>query len=379
MRIIDAGDGKGYLSSRLALEHRLHVLGIDASATNTLGAQKRGEQLARAWTTLQRRAEDVRDGQPAPQRQGRRRKGKPVQTGDANAAAVDQQQTAALTELYQRSTHFITPQTDFQRLFGEHFPGESTTPAAGFCLSGLHTCGNLAASCAQIFRRNAAVRLLCNVGCCYHLLDEQFVGQDLHVERHHPAALAEGEPTMLGFPLSAHLRKQRFRLGRNARMLASQSLERTVAAGEPPGRSLFYRALLERLICERRPELAGCVQVGRMKGGGDDLTFGEYVRRCAKRLEQGGDALPFDAEAAANREPQLMAELALERRRMELFYLVRQTLAPVLETVVLLDRLLYLLEPDADVGGDDGVESAWLVQLFDPVVSPRSVAVVAIK
>lgn len=43
--VIDAGDGKGYLSSRLALEHQLHVLGIDANAINTAGAQKRTTQL----------------------------------------------------------------------------------------------------------------------------------------------------------------------------------------------------------------------------------------------------------------------------------------------------------------------------------------------
>lgn len=43
--VVDAGDGKGYLSSRLALEHNLKVLGIDASATNTNGAQKRVSKL----------------------------------------------------------------------------------------------------------------------------------------------------------------------------------------------------------------------------------------------------------------------------------------------------------------------------------------------
>lgn len=45
LSVIDAGDGKGYLSSRLALEHRLDVLGIDAKAGNTAGAQKRTAQL----------------------------------------------------------------------------------------------------------------------------------------------------------------------------------------------------------------------------------------------------------------------------------------------------------------------------------------------
>lgn len=168
--------------------------------------------------------------------------------------------------------------------------------------------------------------------------------------------------------MSAHLRDQRFALGRNARMLASQSLERTVAARELPGRSLFYRALLEVLVAERRPELGNCVQVGRMKGV-DALRFGEYVAKCVRRL--GADALPVDVAEVERREADLLAEYGLQQRRMELFYLVRQTFAPVLETVILLDRLLYLKEC--------GVEEAHLVQLFDPVVSPRSVAVVALK
>lgn len=45
LSVIDAGDGKGYLSSRLALEHRLNVLGIDANEGNTQGALKRSAQL----------------------------------------------------------------------------------------------------------------------------------------------------------------------------------------------------------------------------------------------------------------------------------------------------------------------------------------------
>lgn len=43
--VIDAGDGKGYLSSRLALEYQLKILGIDANAVNTEGALKRTLKL----------------------------------------------------------------------------------------------------------------------------------------------------------------------------------------------------------------------------------------------------------------------------------------------------------------------------------------------
>lgn len=45
LSIIDAGDGKGYLSSRLALEYKLRVLGIDANPDNTENAVKRSTRL----------------------------------------------------------------------------------------------------------------------------------------------------------------------------------------------------------------------------------------------------------------------------------------------------------------------------------------------
>lgn len=43
--VIDAGDGKGYLSTRLSLEHNIKVLGVDYNPVNTLGALIRSEKL----------------------------------------------------------------------------------------------------------------------------------------------------------------------------------------------------------------------------------------------------------------------------------------------------------------------------------------------
>lgn len=45
LSVIDAGDGKGYLSSRLALEYDLRVLGVDANETNSENALKRQSKL----------------------------------------------------------------------------------------------------------------------------------------------------------------------------------------------------------------------------------------------------------------------------------------------------------------------------------------------
>lgn len=41
-------------------------------------------------------------------------------------------------------------------------------------LTGLHTCGSLANTSLEIFVNSAEIKGLCNVGCCYHLLEEKF-------------------------------------------------------------------------------------------------------------------------------------------------------------------------------------------------------------
>lgn len=43
--IVDAGSGKGYLSSRLVLEYKYRVLGIDSNTLNTERALQRGQKL----------------------------------------------------------------------------------------------------------------------------------------------------------------------------------------------------------------------------------------------------------------------------------------------------------------------------------------------
>ncbi|KOB76262.1 Uncharacterized protein OBRU01_05389 [Operophtera brumata] len=56
-------------------------------------------------------------------------------------------------------------------------------------------------------------------------------------------------------------------------------------------------------------------------------------------------------------------------KRLVLFYLVKLCLAQVVESVILLDRIVYLYENDFN--------NVYLVKLFDPVLSPRCHSIVA--
>ena len=93
---------------------------------------------------------------------------------------------------YVAITCYVTPDLNLTELFGTFSPWSlsesdrtesdrtesdqtSSDHHKGVLMSGLHTCGNLAASMLQLFSTSGATVVMCNVGCCYHLLEEEFL------------------------------------------------------------------------------------------------------------------------------------------------------------------------------------------------------------
>lgn len=344
MFIIDAGDGKGYLSSRLALEHGLKVLGVDSSSVNTFGAEKRNSKLEKKWNGLTRRAEIIKSGQ-VPEKHGRKK------TITVNSQPINQFDE----KKYKTTTQFITFETDLIGLVKENFPEDDYNK---FCLSGLHTCGNLASDSLKIFINNPSVVCLCNIGCCYHLLKEEFIDDKFFLNKK-----VEDSPSEFGFPLSEFLRNQKFHLGRNARMLAAQSIYRTVSSNwkDLPNKTLFFRALLEKLIVDKLSDTSHTKQVGKIKCG----NFVEYVRKCSKKSN-------LNFENISDEELQtLYQKYEFQGNLLNLFYLFRMTFSSILEVIILLDRILFLKE--------NLIENVFLVDLFDPVISPRRFSVIGLK
>uniref|UniRef100_A0A182MX55 Methyltransferase domain-containing protein n=1 Tax=Anopheles culicifacies TaxID=139723 RepID=A0A182MX55_9DIPT len=324
--VIDAGDGKGYLSSRIALEHGIKVLGVDCNAENTIGAQKRLERLKVIAVRKSNLEEDEH----------------------LTSLVKDESQ---LKTLYRTATQLIDFNTNLIELAAAYFPqGNHTT----FCLSGLHTCGNLGPNCLRLFHENPTIRGICNFGCCYHLMQEQFIVDEFY----NPTKVSENPG--YGFPMSAYLRERAFALGRNARNLAAESIERACANRENPSDKLGYRALLQVVFLERGEKKSH--QVGRLKCNG----FVDYVRKAIIRLDLTKNVTITDECLL-----ELEARFAVELEQLKVFYLIRQQFASVIETLILLDRLLYLREC--------GYDRSFLVKLFEPVVSPRCYALIALK
>ena len=85
---------------------------------------------------------------------------------------------------YVAITCYVTPDLSLKTLFDTHSAwsvcdsreaGASGDQGGTVLISGLHTCGNLAASTLQLFCSSDVATVACNVGCCYHLLDEEFL------------------------------------------------------------------------------------------------------------------------------------------------------------------------------------------------------------
>lgn len=117
-----------------------------------------------------------------------------------------------------------------------------------------------------------------------------------------------------------------------------------------------YRALFETVILKHYPTLRHCgLRSVKQREG---LTFAEYCRSATKDM----DHIVIPDEALHSPE---IAESLLEWKRVVVFYTLRLMFAPLIESVILYDRCLWILDqlPDAHV---------LLKATFDPLVSPRN-------
>ncbi|XP_003783431.1 methyltransferase-like protein 25 isoform X1 [Otolemur garnettii] len=218
---------------------------------------------------------------------------------------------------------------------------------------GLHTCGDLAPNTLRIFTSKSEIKGVCSVGCCYHLLSEEFETQT-----------TECTQEKWGFPMCHYLKEEKWCCGRNARMSACLALERVTVGQGLPTESLFYRAVLQDIIKDCYG-ITKCDQhVGKIYS--KCSSFLDYVRKSLVKLQLDESKLP---------EKLIMNYYEMYKPRMnelEAFNMLKVVLAPCIETLILLDRLCYLKEQE---------DIAWsaLVKLFDPVKSPRCYAVIALK
>ncbi|XP_041037710.1 protein RRNAD1 isoform X2 [Carcharodon carcharias] len=333
--VVDIGSGQGHLSRYLAFGHGLRLTGVEA-----------GEELV----TMARRFD--KDLLLSLKKEAARKSQSDKRSREILGMEPDR------IPLPHHLLGWVDPRApweDFlQLLESEGSPeGEGWRAGRPFVLTGLHTCGDLGPAALRHFARCPSALGITAVSCCY--MKTTTAGE--------PASPPGGGASEAGYPMSAWIRGlPAHRLPYKLRELACHALEDYAARLREEGAGLrvhCYRAVLETIIRQLQPSLRRPgVQTSRKT---HLLPFEDYARAALQKL--GLDAgVQWDAS--------LVQSLLAQERMVVAYFCLNLLLAPVIETLILLDRVLYLKEQSYQCE---------LIPLFDPTFSPRNFVLVAAK
>ncbi|XP_047468711.1 methyltransferase-like protein 25B [Penaeus chinensis] len=314
--MVDVGSGQGHLSRLLAYGHDVRVVCLEAEDEFIMGAKKFDNQLELAAEKMKKKFTSLPELPPSPRH--------------------------TVCHLEPDMSHEA-----FKEAVTGAWPG--LEGRGGVCgLLGLHTCGNLAPTMLRIFTNMPTCHAVVSVGCCYMKLDT------VSDEAEYPGyPMSKAVQTVAGYELSYE-----------AREVACHAIEMYVERlhlGADNLKVHCYRAALEEIIVKYWPELrhAGLRSVNHAH----EMEFPVYAKAATTRLN---DVIVPEEDLTSETTNHNLSRWM----QVVVYYSMRLLLAPVIESVVLMDRLLYLYEK--------GVESV-LVPAFDPQLSPRNHVLVAIK
>uniref|UniRef100_A0A182JPB4 Methyltranfer_dom domain-containing protein n=1 Tax=Anopheles christyi TaxID=43041 RepID=A0A182JPB4_9DIPT len=219
-----------------------------------------------------------------------------------------------------------------------------------FGLIGLHPCGDLAPSLLRLFLACQECRFVKLVCCCYMKLSCK-------------ESISKTDAKQYGFPLSDFCRRTDLTLSYEAREMACHAIEQyrdRLRTNYHELKIHAYRAAIESIIVRLRPDL----KHSGLKGGinATEISFAEYCQRAVAGLD-----ITVPQEEIHAQETQLHLNRWEEVVK---FYTIRLMFAPLIETIILYDRWIFLLEKDTNARID---------VLFDPYISPRNHVITAYK
>jgi hypothetical protein len=214
-----------------------------------------------------------------------------------------------------------------------------------FGIAGLHPCGDLGATLLKLYNECSKAQFINIVGCCYMKLSTQ------------------PESTQ-GFPLSQFCKMNNYNLSYHSREIACHAIENYVDKLKKDEcwrlKIHTYRAVLEKIIINKYPDYHHCA-LNNVKYT-EDLSFRSYCQKATRKLN-----IDFSEDKLQSNE---IDELLMQWKKVVVFYSLRLLFAPLVESIILLDRLLYLKE-----SGSNGKIAA----VFDAKISPRTHVLTAKK
>ena len=302
--IVDFGAGQGYLSSMMSHQMGFKVLALDFDTNQTEGATARCKRL-----------DKLRSEKPK------------------SAAAI------------KLSTRFIRDENDIDEET-RSFLGEDGVLCPKI-LVGLHACGDLTPTLLKMCVENPGVKACVVAGCCYNLMGHGFPMSQYY---------ADTSPAFAQSPYIKSLACQStWRWG------VTQSLKEV----EVIFRKNCYRFTIQILLYETgqfKWEETADITVGQMRPKHYGC-FPAYAHYCFERMGLSFFFEKYDEAELQARYDEMESRAML---RMASVWSVRALFASVIESAIVIDRLMYLLENASDLS------RITLIPAFDPQVSPRN-------
>ncbi|XP_050986444.1 protein RRNAD1 isoform X1 [Labeo rohita] len=233
-----------------------------------------------------------------------------------------------------------------------------------FLLTGLHACGDLSSTLLRHFANCPHVQVITSVACCYMKISTK--------ESPNPPGVFQppfstdtvaDSCSEYGYPMSDWVRGlPGHQLSYKAREGACHAIEDYLHRLREESsllRTHCYRAILESIIRAERPDMRrpGVQTVKKAHA----LSFSEYACLALPRV-----GLPADVQF----DPADVDAMLAHQGKVVAYFSLVLLLAPVVETLVLLDRMIFLQER--------GFQSK-LIPLFDAAFSPRNLVLVSVK
>ncbi|PRP86725.1 hypothetical protein PROFUN_02874 [Planoprotostelium fungivorum] len=346
VKIVDIGSGEGYLSSVLSYCYDLDVVGVDAQFTKgevdfsrkiptPLGAEKRRGILAG----------EISGKLPKPDREA-----------EVKRLEDKLQFVQRFIPVRIHLVHHVT----LCRLTSRANSFWISHPDTKIILIGLHTCGVLACSMLRLFNACEAVVGFVGVGCCYH----KGRIEDIFPMSHTSTRTMESNFHGILDSQSLYLACE------SPELRCSQSIEDQRYAL----RRRFYRSVLEvSFRCAFGSNFAGHFVVRDVKRQ-DCGDFFDYSKAAAAKLRtnppiEGADQV-FANWSTDENVKQVWKRYKDREKEILIVLQLQMILAPVIESLLILDRYQYLVEQGMEVRVE---------QLFDAKLSPRNIVLCAQK
>ncbi|KAI6687063.1 hypothetical protein NL676_023891 [Syzygium grande] len=395
--VVDVGAGQGYLAQVLSFQYQHSVVAIDACSHHGSVTNARAERIKKHYAAQLRRSGSVNTSLLVPK------------TVTCRVLSTDILKALSDTFIHEDGqTNLIGEDNEELCVKIDSSYGEGKEDS--LVLAGLHACGDLSVTMLKTFVECEEVKAVVSIGCCYNLLSEEGV---------------DNAGMQCGFPMSNGVKSEGFLLGKCARDLACQSAERWRSLEKDDASHNFelhsFRAAFQMVLSKYYPDvLKTSPSIGRQ---GKALRRQRWRRNLESSVNSSlqsqrdceGGPLVRQVEAktggksgsrqgGARCEDTLFRDKCLHFEKFNLsglhrlglkplqdinfhaiwketepfaevigpYWSLRAALGAVLETLIVLDRLLFLQEKGNSL-------EAFMLPAFDPSLSPRNLAIVAVK